>query len=239
MKTTFTIIIVILSITTYLFVNQPQSKQCTTEVVVLHDITEKNLAGPNADELTGLFNLSANAWNGSSFSFENITDVSYNPVNETRISAQNEWLSNELERTKEIKDFKNKVSQIIADSEKGNIGKRKSSIFVPFVQKLNQLSQSKSEKRVLIIYSDLMENTKDISFYHKKTMNLLKTNPDSILKQFEAIQPISNLQGIQVYFIFQPANSESDFEYNTVSSFYKKLLEDKGAKVTIAANLNF
>ena len=237
MKTTIFIIIALLATVT-LFMSRTTEKPTTTEVIVLRDITEKSLARPNADELTGLFNLSANAWNGSTFSFENITDVSYNPVNEVRILPQNEWLSNELQRTKEINNFKNKVSEIIADSAKENIGKSKSSIYVPLVQKLNHLSQSQSQKRILIIYSDLMENTKDISFYNVKTMKLLKTNPDAISKQFDALQPINNLGGTQVYFVFQPANPDSDSEYKTVSQFYQKLLEDKGAKVNISANLS-
>ena len=237
MKTTITITAVLIAI--LLVVSCTTVKPTTTEVIVLRDITQTSLANPNATEISRFFDLSSNPWNGATFHFENITDVSYNPVNEVKVTAKDEWLSNELARTKEIKVFNDRISEIITNSEKDTIGKNASSIYVPLVMKLNELSQSTSERRVLIIYSDLMENTKDISFYTKKTINLLQTNSDAITKQFEAMQAINNLQGIQVYFIFQPTDQNSDANFKTVSEFYKKLLEDKGAKVTITANLNF
>ena len=238
MKTTVITIIVLTAIAT-LVVSCSSPKPITTEVIVLRDITEKGLPKPNLDELSHIFGLSENMWNGASLYFENITDVSYNPVNEAKISAQNEWLSNELERDKEIKDFKNKVNQIIINSNADTTGKNNSSVYLPIVRQLNQLNQSKSQRRVLIVYSDLMENTNSISFYNKKTMAVLKTNPEFMRKQFEVLQSIAELKGIEVYIIFQPSSTKSDSDFKTVSEFYQMLLEDKGAKVIISANLNF
>ncbi len=213
-------------------------KPTTTEIVVLRDVTEKSIAKPNADEILSLFDLQNNQWNGSNFSFGNITDVSYNPINEAKINIQNQWLSNELEREKEIKNFKNRATKIIENSNKDTIGKRNSSIYLPLVRKLNQLSRSNSQKRVLIIYSDLMENTKELSFYNKQTIKILKTKPESIQTQLEQMQQIQDLKGIEIHFVFQPVNPESDSDFKIASEFYKTILQNKGATVTISANLN-
>ncbi len=236
-----TIVITLLAtiVTITILVSCTSVKPTTTEIVILRDITENSLAKPKAVELNGLFDLSTNPNNGIDFSFENITDVSYNPVNEAKISSQNEWFSNELEREKEIKDFNNKVIRIINNSENDTYGKRGSSIYIPLIQKLNTLSKSKADRRILIIYSDLMENTYDVSFYNKNTRKQLRMNPELIIKQLNVSQPIENLKGIEVYIVFQPIDQLRDSKFKVVSKIYKQLLEDNGATVNISANLNF
>ena len=149
------------------------------------------------------------------------------------------WLSYGLERDKEIKNFKNEVLQIVTAAGNDIVGKNNSSVFLPIANALNELARSKAQRRVLLIYSDLMENTMDISFYTKKQFQLLTTNPDSIKKQFEHLQTLQNLNGIEVNFIYQPTDSQNDKVFAIVSAFYKKLFEDKGAKVNISANINF
>jgi len=212
-------------------------KQSTTEVVIFYDMTDKQLAQPNVNEILSLYSLK-NKWDGAVLRFTILTDVSYNQISEASIEPKNEWLSNEMDRDKEIKNFKNEVSEIIANSGKGMISKSSSSIYLPIANELNKLSNSKSDKRVLIVYGDLMENTEDLSFYRKRDFELLKVNPEQVQKQLEKLAMLNSLMGIEVNFIYQPSEIKSDQSFQTISKFYKKLLEDKGAKVNISANLN-
>lgn len=211
-----------------------------SRVAVLKDITQKHLAMPDATEVVSLFDFTGdNKWNGADFEFGDLSDVSYNRFSEVKINTADMWMSNELDRDKEIKDFKNKVSKIVTLAGNDTIGKRNSSIYLPIARKLNELAQSKAQRKILLIYSDLMENTIDVSFYNKKTLAELETNPEAIGKQLEQLQALQNLNGIEVYFIYQPNDAENDKVFTLVSALYKRILEDKGAITKISANINF
>jgi hypothetical protein len=161
--------------------------------------------------------------------------VSFNRVSEASIENANQWLSNEIERDKEIQKFKDDVSKTISTNEP--IGKEHSSVYFPIASELTYLSQSRADRKILLVYSDLMENDLDISLYSKQELELLNTNLDSLKGIFEKRKALSSLQGIEVYFIYQPNNAVEDKDYRLVSDFYRSLLESKGAIVHISANL--
>lgn len=216
----------------------PSPKTYTTEVRVLKDITEIQSVNPDSQAVISMCDFSGDKrWNGATFHYSEISDVSYTHFSEAKISTAKMWLSNELERDAEIKNFKNEVSKILRVAINNINGKNNSSIYLPIAHELNELARSKAQRRVLVIYSDLMENTIDISFYNKKQFQMLTSDTDSILKTLEQLQAIQNLDGIEVYLIYQPTDSQSDKVFTVVSEFYKKLLENKGAKVNISANL--
>ncbi len=211
----------------------------TTEIVLLKDITGIQPAKPEDLSIFSLFDFSGDMkWNGAVFHFSDISDVSYNSFSEAKIKTTGMWLSNELEREKEIKNFRTEVSKILEEGGKSIKGKSNSSIYLPLAYELNKLAKSKSQRRVLLLYSDLMENTDDISFYNKKQYQLLTTNPGSMQKKFTQMQALQNLTSIEVNFIYQPNDSQSDKVFTVVSTFFKQLLEAKGAKVNISANIN-
>lgn len=233
------LIIIIISVIALIISCTQMPSPIITEVSAFWDITDKQLSDPNANDILSLFDFSGdNKWNGADFHFAGLSDVSYIPFSEVKINTAGMWLSNDLARDAEIKNFKNGVLKIIQTAGNDTIGKRNSSLYLPIARELNRLSQSKVDKKYLLIYSDLMENTIDISFYNKKTIEQLQTNSDAIKKQFEQMQALQNLNGIEVYLIYQPVDSESDKTFTIVSGFYKKLLEEKGAKVNITANIN-
>lgn len=235
MKTIITILITIAIIALIIACNS--QNQSTTEIVVLHDITDMHIAQPNAEEMLSLFDLQ-NKWNGGVFQFTDLTDVSYNQTKQAKLEPQDKWLSNEFDREKELNKFKNDVTEIINNEAKDKTEKINSAIYFPIANELNKLKNSKSQKRILIVYSDLMENTEELSFYKKNDFEKLKTNPEQIREIFEKQITLDSLNGIEVYFIYQPAENNNDQKFQIISGFYKKLLEDKGAKVKISANLN-
>jgi len=207
----------------------------TTETVVLRDVTDTLLSAPQADEIFPRYDLTENKWNGAIFRFVDLSEVSFNRVTELNLATANEWLSNEPEREKQIRNFKNNMAEIL--SRKETIGRTHSSVYLPVARELNRLSQNKSDKKILLIYSDLMENTPEISFYAPQTFRLLQSNPDSVKKLFEKMQTLHPLSGIEVHFIFQPKDITQDTEFKIVSEFYRRMLEEKGAQVFISANL--
>lgn len=236
MKTTLSIIIIVTVM--ILIVACTSENPFDTEVVVVRDITELHLSQPKSVEINALFDLDKDKWKGALFHFVDITDVSYNRTYEASIEGENQCLSNEFERRKKVEGFYTDISKILTGSEKDSIGRDNSSVYAPIARELNSLHKSTASKRILLLYSDLMENTTGMSFYNGQKLGLLKTNPDSISKYFETLVPLENLKGIKIYIIFQPDGIGHDEQFKIVSGFYKRLFEAKGAVVQIAANLN-
>lgn len=210
----------------------------TTELSLMNDITDPLLAQPDSGEIMNLLSMD-NIWNGYIVRYSDVTDISFNHTSEVIIDQQSELLGNEIVRKKEIRNFVTKVStQLSQTLSNKNSSKNNSSIYFPIAQELNRLAKSKSDKRILVIYSDLMENSLSLSFYIKKDFERLISDPESIQKQLEQNVKLPTLQGIDIHLIYQPRDNKGDLTYQVVSGFYKKMLEDKGAKVTISANLN-
>jgi len=236
MKTIITIILIVFICGVSTAVYFSNSNQ-TIEVSVLRDVTELHLSQPMANEILPLYGLDIQKWSGGDFHFANISDVSYNQTKEAHLTTANQWLSNEYDRTKQVKLFYSSITQILTDAQKDTIGRWHSSIYVPLANELNRLSQSTSKRRILLVYSDLMENDLSLSFYNKRTLSLLASNPGVVRKQLESIASLNNLSGIEIHLLYQPPNAESDMQFKIVSGFYKQLLESKGATVSISANL--
>jgi len=230
--------IAIIAVIIVLIVSCSSQHNLETEVVLVRDITDRFLSQPKSNEITSLFGLDNDQWEGVKFRFVDITDVSYNQISEASIKPENQWLSNEFDRRKKIKNFYAEVSQILNSSEKQAVGKENSSVYFPIAKELNRLSQSNSTKKTLLVYSDLMENTAEMSFYDNANFNLLKTNPDSIKKYFDSQIELKNLNVINIYIIFQPNGIVEDEQFKVVSAFYKNMFESKGAKVEITASID-
>ena len=210
----------------------------TVEVVVIRDVTDSMIAIPKSDEIISQFGLDKEMWNGGKFRLVDLTDVSYNRTHEASIESENELLSNKFQRNDKVKKFYSQISKIISDASQENIGKDNSSVYFPIAKELNKLSQSSSTKKILLVYSDLMENTDEMSFYDPMKLDLIKTNPDSAKRYFDSQMKLKNLNGIKIFLIYQPLNMKDDGVYKVVSNFYKTLFESKGANVEITAGIN-
>lgn len=227
--------LVSLAFITYAIVQRPPA----TTVVVLRDVTDTFDAQPDVGELLELFDRSvAGRWNGAHFYASTVTDVSYNRVSEAHLPPASRWLSNELQRDIDVKQFQADVSSIVAVVSADTVGRPHSSVYQAIALQLERLSEEISEKKVLVVYSDLMENSPDLSMYEKATFNALQTNPDSIAAVLAQQQPLPSLTGIEVYLIHQPLDAVTDKQFRVVSGFYRDLLQSKGATVHVSANLN-
>jgi len=240
MKTAIYLFSTLLIITAGVIIMRKSFEQhpTSTDITVMRDITDAQISQPKLTDVSTPLDLDNSKWDGAYFKFVDITDVSYNHIYEAKIDPENQWLGNELDRDKKVKQFLSDINQILANADTEKVGKVNSSIYKPIAFELNRLSQRTSQNRSLLVYSDLEENTDEFSFYDNKNINLLRMDPGSIQKSFEALAPLKNLTGIKVYLIYQPKNNEADELYQLIAGFYKTLLESKGATVEITANVN-
>lgn len=212
-----------------------QSKTIT-EIPVLVDITEAHISKPKPEEILALYGLDTNRWNGAEFRFTSITDVDYNKIEQASLPPAEKWFANEFEREKQVGQFTEAVKRIILDAEKDSMGRKNTSAYIPIARELNRLSKSKANRKILIAYSDLLENGM-ISLYGKEMLDSLENHPENLWLFFEKRMPLQQLNGIEVFLIYQPIDNQDSERFRMVSGFYQRMLESKGATVTIGANL--
>ena len=238
MKTTLAIILIVAAIAIVaVYAANKQPQQTITEISVLGDITEKYFYKPKPEELLPVFGLDKDKWNGAKFRNSNISDVDFNQVMLVTLEPANKWLSNEFERDEAINHFNLEVEKNIAQTNEDTLGREHTSAYLPIARELNRLSQSKSNRKILIVYSDLMEHENALSFYRQSKLDSLQKYPGVLFENFEKQITLNDLNGIEVFLVYQPVNITDSERFRMVSGFYKNLLESKGATITIGANL--
>lgn len=212
-------------------------KRDTIEIVIQVDLTEAQLAKPDADEIIRLYRLDTNKWNAASLTYGDLTDVSYNRYTSFVLApGGNRLTSSSFTRDREVKTFEDSIRSFLSERAADTTGRPHSSIYLPLAAELTRLSQSDATRKMLLVYSDLMQNDPSFSFYDQHTMATLKNDPQSITAMLEAKTALPDLAGIDVYLIFQPADAAQDETFQLVSGFYKALLESHNATVHIGAN---
>lgn len=230
MKTAITILLLSAAIAAVMAYTAPKAE--THEISVLGDITDSMLAEPKAEEILPLYGT--NQWNGRILRYRNISDVDYSKTRQVSLESEQMWFSNSILREKKIENFNQEAEKILAGA-KDSPGRSHTSAYIPIAAELNLLAKSQAQTRILLVFSDLMENGTGISFYGKQ--EIIKNNADSLMKYFEDVMPLEPLDGITVYLIYEPLDNQDSERFRTVSEFYRSILQAKGAEVIIGANL--
>ena len=235
MKTLLMTLVVLGCLAALAWTQLPKTK--TIEISVLRDVTDSELAKPDINDLYTLYGLEHDKWNGGKFRFSNLSDVSLNYTSEIELLPEQALFSNEIERGAKLDKFRTEIESTLSKAGEDSIGRTHSAVYEPIANELEQLSKSKSEKRILIVYSDLLENKPAFSVYRNQNPGTKKPDADIVSREFKIRHPLPSIAGIAVYFIFQPANERDDEAFHFMSGIYQKLLEEKGATVYIKANL--
>lgn len=217
-----------------------EKPRTSTSVTLLWDVTEDLLPKPHAKAVVPLYNIDNSPNDGASFTFRYTSEKSLNP--ETMFSlapAEAHTLVNMFERKAEIAAFTTAVTAFIDSVVADTVpGRAQSSIYIPLAETLNKVAADHtSNRKVVLVYSDLKENSSVISFYDPNMRSLLSTDPKAIQERLLGTVALTDLHGIEVLLLYEPKNADDDRTYRMLSQFYKSLLEGYGARVTIAANV--
>lgn len=135
------------------------------------------------------------------------------------------------------------VSTAIDQAKKDTTGRGYSSVYVPVARELRKLAQSKSQERILVVYSDLIENNDFLTFLDTnksrrlRQLRALNKNPKKFEKLLQEEMPLPNdLQGITVYIIHNPDTATERY-FKPLLALYEKMLSKRGAVVISQANL--
>jgi hypothetical protein len=219
-----------------------QSVKRNSNYAVTHryviDITDKKKLWPTSSFILRSFNCEENPNADYRFTINLISDKKINQQFSSHlgsaIAEDNLNTEDDIQfRKKRILGFYKNVEEEVSkfyqqfDTTKSL---RQSQCWYTIASVLTDLSKDTSQKRRVIIYSDLLDKNADYSTYES-----LKKN--DILKIGEELQNITpillSLKGIEITIIYLPKDIEDDRRFSKIYSVYKALLEQKGATVNL------
>jgi len=209
----------------------------TVQESVLIDKTDSFLVKPDATEILALSHIQDDKFKTVRLRIQSVSNVNYNPITSLELPAAIPLLSNPTERDTEALDFINRTKSKIDSINTLPAGLQHSSIYLNVIGEVNKMAAIEGNQKIVIVYSDLLENSPLFNMYNTKQQRLLKTNLISVKAAFlKALKPVC-LKGIQVYFIFRPRTDAENDRFALIVNLYKTILEESGASVFIGGNL--
>ena len=217
--------------------------QSYMSVTILQDITDVHALQPDADAILALLNFSEDKSSAITFRYTEITDKVLVPAVEINLpdaasGEKNNRKSEALFREKAILYFFDTVRNTLRPSAiKDSISLKHSECFKMISGELTQLTHKKSIHKVLLVFSNLQENSSILSVFNDTIKKQRDHNDSAIENLFEKTKLLpSKLHQITVLFCYLPVNREDDERFNRMVQVYKKVLEKRGAKVIIQAS---
>ncbi|MBS1684022.1 MAG: hypothetical protein JSS76_04665 [Bacteroidetes bacterium] len=215
--------------------NELKGPSPEVSVLVLIDQTGSEMSLPDVEDVRRLYNLRARDTWGGRFKIEPISDLQYAPSVSFEIAPQEKLMQNPGQRSKAINDFNARISLAFAQVSLQPLGKSKSEIFGPIARALNELASQNVMEKYAIFCSDLHQNSDLFSVYKKSDMDMLYNHPEEVEKIIIKATPINNnLKGVSIQLIYNAPNYESSKRYALIASLFKKICEERGARVIIS-----
>jgi hypothetical protein len=217
-----------------------ETQPASVAITVLNDITDPRQIQPNAEFPLALLGLDIHKENEVHFKITSTTDMVLNPSREVNLQSlivtEKENVNDDpYYREKCVLSFYTQVKEAIKENiggkERTNTYKH-SECFRTICREIIELQKQKSAKSILIVYSDLQENSDIANVYGKKGIDT-----SSVKKAFTKTKQLpDSLNGLTVYFVFQPMDREEDKKFISIYALYEKLLLERGARVILQTN---
>lgn len=220
---------------------QPNTgKETSVAISVLPDFTDKRGLWPTPGPILSVFDFKSNSNEAAQLHLRPITDKRFNADYVVPIPSGTAPDANKDDdpqyRNRCIVSFYDSVQNAFATMyrkldttrEFGN-----SEIFVAIADELHWLEASHTTKKVLLVYSNLIENSSLLSAYTVDT----KESIPIIVKRLTATGLLPNqLLGYTIVFVNAPLTTAEDAKYGVMLTVYKQVLESRGAKVVVQSN---
>ena len=143
-----------------LSISQIACKTTTTEVVILLDLTEETFNHISINDFRSISSLEKDVFNGEEVRIQPITENGFNGIESYKIkSVISPLIGNEYQRRNELNKFYYSIDSTFQILKQGRSRRNGSVIFKILSEELNRLNESDADSKVLIINSDLMENS--------------------------------------------------------------------------------
>ena len=219
----------------------------SVQVGVIVDITDPHSLLPIADPILKLYQFDISKNTEASFEICSLTDKHLNPdieyhLPEGSITEKNNTGDDPQYREKLVLSFYDKIKQAISSFDSASnvdTSLGHSECFATIAENLRGLNRKKAETNLLIVFSDLQENSEIFNCYPKANQELLQRRPNKVMEIFNNTHLLpDSLKGIKIFFVYEPHNREEDQRFNAIAEIFRVLLESRGAEVRIQANDN-
>mgnify|MGYP001446102737 CR=1 FL=1 len=236
--TTYIGLIFILSAISCEDFNKGSSKYETMVMSVLEDITEPDfIASPDPNIIIDRFDLGNDIWKSAHFRYRKISQLDYTPLDEIVLPLGNELFENSLLRNKKVSSFKNRIIEVVT-KEKDTFLQTHSSIFNPILRELQALSKLTADRKELIVFSDLKENSNFYSWYLSRDYKILNENPDLVVEKFlQQVPQDFDVSGVSLQIIYIPYDAKDNQEFMKLVKVYKEVFRRLKIPLTISANM--
>lgn len=207
------------------------------DLVILRDTTSPREAVICFSDLHELMKPEQFLWHSYSVKLREVCEVEECHIRSLRIEAGDENSQTESQRKQDMFRFLESARSMLEEQEASQGELAHSYLYYALAEELNLLSQSRATNRILLVESDLLENTPGFSVYRESDLKLLQQDPDSVIVRFQREIPLpESLAGIRVHIVHK-ASKEDHQAFALMSRLYTKMLRGKGASVTVSANL--
>lgn len=204
--------------TTYIFVD-----------ITGEDSTKDVLTETQIDEIMESMGMTkgGSAFNGGTVKIMLINDISMNKSVTMELPKGNSNFGNgetAQSRALKIRKFKEEISKKSKQFLTGLVsGKDESEIYRNLCKQLKILKDDKVDKKNIIIFSDMLENSPIFSLYGKAT------NYDSTIEKANKECSFPTMEEINLY-VVPPVNIKNKNLVNNAEKFWTKLFESKNVK---------
>jgi hypothetical protein len=216
----------------------------TTNICVLVDVTDakfqdENVVSETLPKLLKLMHLDreTGGFAGGEIKFSLINEVSDSKSKFVKLKTAESGLlgENPLIRKDEVTAFFTKTeSAFSAVISSADWGTEASKIYQKLTRELIKMKNSQADKKYLVIYSDMLENSGLFTFYGsnwKPRIEEMIENPEETLTQLAKKGPaLPDLSEFEIYIITH-RTPENDEKINLSERFWTTLLEYQGAAV--------
>lgn len=214
-------------------------------VTAIVDITDHRQVYPKAESILPFYNFNTEENSEAAFRICPVTDRELNPDIEFHLPND---IETEKSNSDDDPDFRKKVIIHFFDSirktieefntkVKSDTSVAHSECFKSISNELQNLAQHKGSKAILLVYSDLQENSAFFNCYSPSSQRILQSFPEKVAAVFEKTRLLpERLNNITVSFVYDPVSRDDDIRFMAMLKVYKKLLLTRGAKVTVSAS---
>ena len=220
-----------------------KSPEVSVHLRTVIDITDPLTVMPDSTALLEVLGLKTYRNNSVRFGIAVITDKALNPV--TELSLPNKATSDKNNpgddihyRDKEILFFYSRVTAVLQEikiPKDSTEALSRSEVLTTLCKELQELKEDrKSSRKLLYVFSDLMENGLFDAYHTPMATEKEKESVKQAILKMKILP--DSLNGITVYFFYNPHNREADIRFGNIVAIISALLKERGATVFIQAS---
>lgn len=241
MKSFIKTIVIVLGVLAVLFSCTPPEPETSSELYVAIDVTasaenKQHSLNLTSEKIITLLSLDDKPMSSAKYSHSLLTELSLNQEFSEELVSVESSEYNPYRRKAQIKTFISKIGTALKDVENAEYDRPSSNIFLALSEIINKVGKRQADKQVVIINSDILDNSYMFSAYNKEHLEKVESSSEFLRNILEQYAPILPIPGMKVIIVYQP-NISTDYAFRLISKQYKAYLESKGATVEIVANL--